>query len=490
MKDGTRLQTEYLAAIVESATDAIVGKDLNGIVTVWNSGATNVFGYSKEEMVGKSILALIPPERQQEEKEILDRVRRGEAVFHFDTVRLRKGGQPIHVSITVSPIRDQEGRVIGSSKTVRDISAKMRAEEHSRLVLEAAPVAMIVVDRAGCITLVNAQTERLFGYERRELIGGKVDQLLPQSVRARHEHLREGFMIDPQTRAMGAGRDLFALRKNGTEFPVEIGLTPMRTGEGIFVVASIIDITERKRTENILTRQRVEMERSNKDLEQFAYVASHDLQEPLRSVAGCVQLLRKYYQARLDERADQFIAYSVDGCTRMQSLIDDLLTFSRIGRLEGPVRSVHCSQALATAIKNLSGAIEESGAEISTDELPIVSGEASQLIMLFQNLVGNAIKFRKPGECPRIHVGAGRDGAWESFSVRDGGIGIEPKYFDRIFGVFQRLHSRSEYPGTGIGLAVCNRIVERHGGRIWVESGPGQGTTFHFTLPASNGEGP
>jgi PAS domain S-box-containing protein len=482
------LQTEYLAAIVESATDAIVGKDLRGIVTVWNGGAANVFGYSREEMIGKSIMTLIPPDRQQEEKEILDRIRRGEVVLHFDTVRLRKGGEPIHVSITVSPIRNGEGRIIGASKTVRDISERKRAEEYSWLIIEAAPVAMMVVGENGSVVLVNAQTEKLFGYERRELVGRKVDLLLPQSIRDRHEHLREGFMANPQARAMGAGRDLFALRKDGTEFPVEIGLTPVRTSEGMSVVTSIIDITERKRAENTLVRQREEVERSNKDLEQFAYIASHDLQEPLRSVAGCVQLLKKYYQDRLDERAEEFITHSVDGCKRMQRLIDDLLEFSRIGRLDGPRRTVNTAETLAAALKNLAVSIEESQAQISSDELPEVIGESSQMVLLFQNLVGNAIKFRKPGEPPSVHISARREGEWVNFSVRDGGIGIDPKHFVRIFGVFQRLHTRREYPGTGIGLAMCNRVIERHGGRIWVDSEAGGGATFHFTLPAANGD--
>jgi PAS domain S-box-containing protein len=482
------LQTEYLAAIVESATDAIVGKDLNGIVTVWNGGAVNVFGYSREEMIGRSILTLIPPDRQQEEADILERVGRGEVILHLDTVRLRKGGEAIHVSITVSPIRNREGIIIGASKIVRDISARKRWEEHSWLIIEAAPVAMMVVNHEGRIAMINAQTERLFGYERRELIGKKLDRLLPESVRARHQHLREGFMANPQTRLMGAGRDLFALKKNGGEFPVEIGLTPVHTSEGMSVVTSIVDITERKHAENRMKMQQLEMERSNKDLEQFAYVASHDLQEPLRSVAGCVQLLQRYYKNQLDARADEFISNSVEGCKRMQSLIDDLLAFSRIGQIEGRLPAVDCAKTLGTALKNLSASIEEGRAEITTDELPFVSGEASQLIMLFQNLVGNAIKFRKAGEPSRIHIGAVREGDWVTFSVRDEGIGIDPKYFDRIFGVFQRLHTRLEYPGTGIGLAMCNRITDRHGGRIWVESTPGRGSTFYFTLPALKGE--
>jgi light-regulated signal transduction histidine kinase (bacteriophytochrome) len=234
--------------------------------------------------------------------------------------------------------------------------------------------------------------------------------------------------------------------------------------------------------------QREELARSNKDLEQFAYVASHDLQEPLRAVAGCVQLLQKRYEGQIDARADEFIEHTADGCKRMQSLIDDLLTFSRIGPLEHGHGPVSCSAALAAALRNLSAAIEETGAEISSDTLPEIRGEKSQLAMLFQNLVGNAIKFRQNGEVPRVHISATLSGRQATFSVTDNGIGISPEHSERIFGLFQRLHTRREYAGTGIGLALCKRIIERHGGRIWVESVLGKGATFCFTLPLANGD--
>jgi signal transduction histidine kinase len=243
------------------------------------------------------------------------------------------------------------------------------------------------------------------------------------------------------------------------------------------------EIEVRKRAEQSLKEYTAELARSNADLQQFAYVASHDLQEPLRSISSFSQLLARRYQGELDSDADDFIAFIVGGATRMQTLINDLLTFSRIGTRGNPFAPVDCENILQTAKENLTVAIAESGAVITHDRLPALVADQTQLTQLFQNLFGNAIKFHRPEEAPRIHVSSKRqDGAWR-LSVRDNGIGIDPQYFDRIFIIFQRLHGREKYAGTGMGLAICKRIVERHGGRIWVESEPGKGSTFHFVIP-------
>jgi light-regulated signal transduction histidine kinase (bacteriophytochrome) len=261
--------------------------------------------------------------------------------------------------------------------------------------------------------------------------------------------------------------------------------------QGVFAAAR--DITERKRVEAELARHREHLEelvlqrtedlaRSNRDLEQFAYVASHDLQEPLRAVAGFVSLLRQHYRGRLDEKADSYIDAAVDGATRMQTLIGDLLSYSRVGTKGRALEPTDAGAALKDALTNLRASLEESGAVVRVDPLPIIQADAVQLTQLFQNLIANAVKFRSD-QPPEIRIGARREpDAWW-FWVRDNGIGIDPQYTERIFMIFQRLHTRRAYPGTGIGLAICKRIVERHGGRIWVESQPGQGATFYFTLP-------
>jgi light-regulated signal transduction histidine kinase (bacteriophytochrome) len=242
---------------------------------------------------------------------------------------------------------------------------------------------------------------------------------------------------------------------------------------------------ERKQAEEALQRTAEKLARSNKDLEQFAYVASHDLQEPLRQVTGFMQLLRDRYAGKLDERAIEYIQYGVDGASRMSNLIRDLLDYSRVGASDKQPGEISCQEALDRALANLGTALSDSSARVTHDSLPTLVANSGQITQLLQNLVGNAIKFRREGVDPEVHVGARQEGDQWVLWVRDNGIGIPPEQFDRVFVIFQRLHSRSKYLGTGIGLAICKKIVQRHGGRIWVESKVGEGSTFYFTLPAA-----
>ena len=345
-----------------------------------------------------------------------------------------------------------------------------------RAVVDSSPNGLLMVDGAGVIVLVNREIEQLFGYSREELVGRPVEMLVPIPLRAHHPELRTAFHADPHKRAMGAGRDLFGRRKNGDEIRVEIGLNPIETDEGFFVLASVVDITQRKQVEE-------ELRRSNEELERFAYVASHDLQEPLRTVGSYVQLLARRYRHALDEDGLEFIDFAVSGVNRMQRLIEDLLAFSRIGTRGGDLLPIDSEGAFEGALESLGAAIEESGAQITHDPLPRVLADGRQLEQLFTNLLGNALKFRG-GEAPRVHVDARRSGRHWVFAVQDNGIGLDPQYADRVFVMFQRLHARDEYPGTGVGLAICKKIVERHGGRISVKSTPGSGATFVFTLRA------
>ena len=271
-------------------------------------------------------------------------------------------------------------------------------------------------------------------------------------------------------------------RLDGAEFLATVVLTRIEMAGQAFLEATVRDITESRRLAEDLARHAEKLARSNAELERFAYVASHDLQEPLRMVASFTQLLSKKYSGKLDETADRYIEFAVDGAKRMQQLIVDLLAFSRVNSKELDLRQTNCEAVVQTALQNLSAAMEESGAAIERDPLPVLTADAGQLGQLFQNLIGNAIKFR--GQAPlRIHIAAADRGPDWLFSIQDNGIGIDPRYSDRIFQIFQRLHTRAEYPGTGIGLAVCQKVVERHGGKIWVESEPGAGSTFRFTIP-------
>jgi PAS domain S-box-containing protein len=487
-----RESEERFRLMVEGVTDySILMLDASGHVLSWNEGARRMKGYEAEEILGQHLSRFYLPEDHQLGKPDQDLKSAAVAGRHeIAGWRVRKDGSQFWANVVITAMRDKNGTLYGFSKMTRDLTQRRQAEEKFQLVFEASPTGLLMMSREGSILLLNAQIEHLFGYQRDELLGRSIEVLVPARFRGQHPAHRLAFFMAPTARAMGTGRDLYGLRKDGSEFAVEIGLNPVETDQGMAVMATVIDITARKRSETTLAQQRDELERSNKDLEQFAYVASHDLQEPLRAVAGCVQLLKKRYHGQLDERAHEYIGHAVDGAKRMQSLIDDLLTFARIRRAENTSHAVSCADALSVALKNLSVSIQESGAQVTWDALPIVSGEAGQITMLLQNLIANAVKFRKPTEIPHIHIGVSRDARRATFSVSDNGIGISQEHFERIFGVFQRLHTRSEYPGTGIGLAVCKRIVEHQGGRIWVESKPGEGATFRFVLPLSPEEAP
>jgi PAS domain S-box-containing protein len=358
------------------------------------------------------------------------------------------------------------------------------ADEKFRGLLESAPDPIVIVDQHGLIRIVNRQLESVFGYSRDEILDQPVEVLLPERFRGMHHGHRTDYMHRPHTRPMGIGLELFGRRKDGSEFPVEISLSPMHSGPELLVTSIIRDLTGRKQVEERLRETAAELARSNAELEQFAYVASHDLQEPLRMVASYTQLLARRYQGRLDADADEFISFAVDGARRMQELINDLLTYSRVGSRALEVTSVDLGHTVDRVVSDLGGAIEDSGAAVTRDDaMPTIEGDALQLQQLFQNLIANAIKFVRPDASPRVHVGAHPSSGGWLVSVSDNGIGIEQQYLDKIFVLFQRLHSRAEYPGTGIGLAICRKIVERHGGSISVESTPGQGTRFEITLP-------
>jgi PAS domain S-box-containing protein len=377
-----------------------------------------------------------------------------------------------------------------AAKLLRRDALLVGSERRFSALLESAPDAMVIVDWHGHITLVNAQTEKLFGYERAELIGQNFTELLPRRLRAAYRERQKAYMAEadanPTARAheLGdGGIEIQGQRKDGGEFPAEMGLSPLQTDGGLLVSYAIRDVTERKRIEAELLERAAALERSNADLEQFAYVASHDLQAPLRVVAGFVDLLRRRYGGQLDGDADSFIDHAVGGVERMQRLIDDLLTYSRV-RLDvaeklGPV---DFNAAVGQVLSTLEGEIAESGAIVHVGELPIVRAEPSQISQLFQNLISNAIKFSDEAQ-PHVDVSAEREnGSWR-FAIRDNGIGIEPEHRERVFEMFQRLHTPDEFPGTGIGLAICKKIIDHHGGDIHADPAPEGGTIMSFTLP-------
>jgi PAS domain S-box-containing protein len=480
--------------LLEAAPDAMVVVSQGGDIALLNLQAEKQFGYRRDELLGQKVTNIIPVGFA--ERLIADDLRSTEDALAqqigtgIELIGLRKDGGEFPIELMLSPLESAEGTLVTAA--IRNISVRKAAETHLaqmegryRGLLEAAPDAMVVVNQSGEIVLVNVQAEKQFGYRRDELLGQKVTNIIPVGFAERliADDLRSP--EDASAQQIGTGIELIARRKDGSEFPIELMLSPLRNAEGTLVTAAIRDISVRKKAAVVLLQKVDELNRSNEELGQFAYIASHDLQEPLRMVASYTQLLSRRYKGKLDAEADEFIAFAVDGASRMQRLIQDLLTYSRVASKGRALRPTSSEDALRHALTNLRGSIEGSGALVTHDPLPAVLADEMQLTQLFQNLVGNAIKYQKSG-IPHVHVAAAMNGdkRW-IFAVKDDGIGIDPQYFERIFGMFQRLHKREEFSGTGIGLAICKKIVERHGGSIAVESELGQGTTFRFTLANS-----
>jgi PAS domain S-box-containing protein len=401
---------------------------------------------------------------------------------------------PVEQSIVY--LYDKGGNIYGSVGTIRDITERKRAEEalraneeRLRSVVETARDAILTGDSSGKIISWNRAAEAIFGYSAAEVLGKSWALITPERYRKIGEgEMKRATSAAKVDNAIGQPVERIGLRRDGSEFFMEVSRAAWKAEAGTFFTAIIRDITERKQAEAELKWTMTELARSNAELEQFAYVASHDLQEPLRMVSSYTQLLAKRYKDKLDDDANEFISFAVDGATRMGGLINDLLTYSRVGTRGNDFEPVDCSDVLDQALGNLQVAIKESGAVLTHDRLPTVMADPSQLVQLFQNLIGNAIKFQDNGEAPRVHVSANQEGSEWTFSFCDNGVGIDPQFAERIFMIFQRLHGRGEYSGTGIGLAICKKIVERHEGRIWVDSEPGRGSTFYFTIPMRGGE--
>jgi PAS domain S-box-containing protein len=482
--------------ILESAPDAMVIADGHGRIVLVNAETERLFGYNREELVGLLVDILVPERfrgKHPHHREGYTAHRTRSMGEGRDLWGLRKDHTEFPVEISLSPLEGAEGILVTTA--IRDISVRRKAEGHLahmearyRGLLEAAPDAMVVVNQSGEIVLLNVQAEKQFGYTRDELISQRVTKIVPEGFSERL--FADGTLTaaDAAAQQNGARIELYGRRKDESDFPIEIMLSPLESTEGILWTAAIRDVSVRKQSEAHLVKMVEELKRSNDELQQFAYVASHDLQEPLRMVASYTQLLASRYKGRLDSDADEFIAYAVDGSNRMQGLIQDLLAYSRAGTNGKPLRDISAEKALDEALSNLRKTIQESGAVVTHDALPVITADDSQLALVFQNLVGNAIKYHGP-QAPLVHVSATKNGGNEwTFSVRDNGMGIDPQYFERIFVIFQRLHGRTEFEGTGIGLAICKKILERLGGRIWVESQLEKGSTFYFALPERNGK--
>lgn len=583
---------DWSRLVVEATPNAILMIDERRRVVLVNKKAEELFGYARSELLGMLVEELVPDRHRLVHPEHVAGFFREPTARPLGVGRelfgRRKDGTEIPLEIELNPLKISRGSFTLAS--IIDITGRKREAERFRRVVEAAPSAMIMIDGSGRIVLVNQRTEDLFGYARTEMLERPIELVIPSLRRGEHEGQVEGLLRERHTH----GR-----RRDGQEMPIEVRLNPIETPDGPCTLASVVDITDRRLAEaaqeelaaivaysedaivsktldgvitswnrgaqrlfgfsaeeaigcsgamlvperlvdedrriaeqlrrserldpfetvrrckdgtevdvsmrlslirnakgeivgesNIarditdLKRRDAELRRSNAELEQFAHVASHDLQEPLRMVANYTELLAERYRGQLDERAERYIHYASDGARRMQRLVTDLLSYSRVGTQGRPLVPVSSASVLDGVIQSLSALVQEAGATIESSVLPVVLADEVQLRQLFQNIIGNAIKFRASSPL-RISIDAVADGRSWIFSVADTGIGLEMGYADRIFQMFQRLHELGKYEGSGIGLAIAKRIVERHGGRIWVDSKVSVGTTFFFTLRAA-----
>ena len=626
-----------LANVVESSDDAIIFKSLEGRILSWNKGAEEIYGYSAEEVLGEDISILAPPQLTDEVKLLIEKIKKGEHILHYETIRIRKDNEKIYVSLTLSPIFDTTKNLSGISTIARDITkrkiieeelrkahihleeqvekrtkelknayeelekrekrfssliaassevlyraspdwskmcqftshgflAKMEkpsrtwfqdyipsedqprvtaafhkaiqtksvyelehpikladgsvgwifsraipiidkkgeivewfgaasditegkkaenalkeSEKRYRSIIDNIPDAYFRGNNEGVITMASPSTARMYGFDTpQEMIG------IPNISLYKNSEDRYSVLEELKKNGKVEDYEFEAVKRDGTTFWVSLNAQYHYNEDNQIqgTEAFLRDITKRKRAEMKLKKALNDVKRSNEELEQFAYVASHDLQEPLRTIASFTQLLERRYKGKLDPDADEFMAYIVDAAVRMKQQIQDLLEYSRVATSRGKFEHIDMNFILNQATANLKGAIDENNAEITHESLPTVTGDTSQLIRVFQNIIGNAIKYRKPDEPPKIHISTHEDKEKQEyiFSVSDNGIGIKKEYLNRIFGVFQRLHTMDEYKGTGIGLSIVKKVIERHGGKMWVESEFGKGSTFYFTI--------
>ncbi|MGO8878424.1 MAG: MASE3 domain-containing protein [Desulfomonilaceae bacterium] len=486
-QDRLEMERNFISTVLDTTGALVTVLDPAGRIVRFNKACVEATGYWPDEALNRYLWdLLLVPEQVNEIKAVFSELESGRSVYEDEYYWVNKNDSRRLVSWSFTVIRDNEGHVQNVICTGIDITERklaerklQQSEERNRKLVEFLPK-MIGVHVKQKWVYMNPSGLKLLGARSEgELLGREIQEIISPEfrdiVRSRVEQVQEKGLSVPEIEEQ-------FIRLDGARVDVSVSAVPIDyQGEtGILVFAE--DISTRKKAEEELQRSHDELERSNTELQQFAYVASHDLQEPLRMVSSYMGLIERRYKGQLDADADDFIGYAVDGAKHMRMLINDLLEYSRVGTHGKTFGPVDCETLLSRVLDHLQLSIEDSGATVTHDHLPTVIGDDAQLIRLFQNLIHNSLKFKNDSPL-LIHVSAELyNGNW-LFSFHDNGIGIDPQYADRIFVIFQRLHNRDEYPGTGIGLAICKKIVERHGGRIWVQSEQGKGATFFFTIP-------
>jgi PAS domain S-box-containing protein len=471
--------------MVDASPIALILVNSLGKIAFLNSHAEKLFLYSKNELIGQDLGVLLPEKYRLDHPGLLQEYFAHPVTRQMgknrDLSAVKKNGIEFPVEIGLNPIVTVEGTLVLA--TVIDITERKKAGKQFRRVVESAPNAMVLVDYSGNIVMVNKQTETLFGYDRHELMGEKVEILIPGRFRKHHTDLRNEFCSEPKARPMGVGRDLFGVKKDGTEIPVEIGLNPLEQNESHFILASIIDITERKKNEEAILLYTKRIEDKNKELEQFTFIASHDLREPLNSISSLIDFLVEHENQKFDEETLKQLNFISKSSLRMMNLVEGLLDYARLGK-NAEFERIDLNEIVAAVVNDLETSIKFSNAKIRVNELPVLNALKMEIRLLFQNLISNAIKYRKQESAPEIDISVKRVNAGWEFAVSDNGIGIPSDQREKIFVIFQRLHGRDEYDGIGIGLAHCRKIAELHDGKIWVESELDIGSTFYFLIPS------
>ncbi|WP_143229865.1 PAS domain S-box protein [Actinophytocola xanthii] len=479
----------------------------DGRVMNWSASAERLTGYSEAEAIGRPYASLFAPVAAEDGgfDEVLAAAWCGPMQLAGE-VR-RKDGGCFSALGTVTPVHDADGGVSNFVTIIHDESERENAEAKFRGLLDSAPDAMIGVDPDGRMVFANLQAEALFGYSRAELIGQRMEMLLPLHIRKRHAHHRESFAAHPRTRPMGAGLELSARHREGTEFPVEVSLSTLVTKEGRIVSAAIRDITGRRRAHReiealntdlreannelesrvdertaALTAQAAVLKATNDELETFSYSVSHDLRAPLRAIDGFAKVLERTAVDALDEEGRRYLGKIRAGAKQMGQLIDGLLAFSNLQRQALVRTSVDLAALARTIWEELAPERDGREVDLTVADLPLAEADPRLLRHVFGNLLGNAIKYSRMRSPARVEVGATREHGVPVYFVRDNGVGFDMRYADKLFQVFQRMHRAEDFEGTGIGLALVARIVHRHGGKIWADAEPGRGATFFFTL--------